>query len=105
MPDPTQPAQSLPDVLEGNILLVYTRFSGPQAASGVPLQAARVENILGRLFIVGIVPQETNDWAAGLKTCLAWDEVAHFVLFPSLHEYRVRVAAAPFIVQPPSPAQ
>lgn len=53
-----------------------------------------VEDILGRLFIIGTIPNggTTNDWAEG-KTCgIAWDSVSDFIVFNSVEDYKVSMS-------------
>ncbi len=47
-----------------------------------------------RLFLVGTVPRggSTNDWCAGIKSAIAWDQVSDYLVFESSAQYRERLA-------------
>lgn len=48
----------------------------------------------GKLFLVGTVPRggSTNDWCAGIKSAVAWDQVTDYLVFDSSEQYRERLA-------------
>ncbi len=77
------------------IMLIYTAFAGPSSASGVAVEGCRTETHFGRSFLVGTVPLSQRDWAAGLRVAVAWDQVAHCLVFDSVAEYERRLSQAP----------
>ena len=85
----------LPDSWRGKILIVYLSSPAPGAQAGVAIAEPRLESHSGRSFLVGQVPPHERDWASELPVAVAWDQVAHVLVFASLEEYRKRVASAP----------
>jgi uncharacterized protein (DUF1330 family) len=45
------------------------------------------EELHGRTFLVGEVPESTGDWSAGLRIGIGFDQVAHFLEFRNVEEY------------------
>lgn len=72
---------------EGEILLLYLVNSSDAFAGGIALKNPEVKQLSGRLFIIGIIPESTNDWSSGQKTGIALDQVAHFIEFSSEQEF------------------
>ncbi len=49
-----------------------------------------------RLFLCGAIPDgvSPNDWAAGIRSSVAWDQVEEYLVFDSLEDYLSRAALA-----------
>jgi hypothetical protein len=49
----------------------------------------------GRLFLVGLVPEEAShdNWMEGLYCAIAWDTVQDYVVFDSMSDYLSRLKA------------
>lgn len=54
----------------------------------------RFEQQGGRWFLVGNTPKEGSgcDWAAGVETAIAWDQVSAYRVFDSVDQYVERYA-------------
>ena len=52
------------------------------------------EKQAGRLFLVGIVPEQSSedDWMRGLPCAVAWDTVQDYVVFESMSDYLKRLS-------------
>lgn len=85
----------LPASWAGKILLVYVSSPGPLAQAGIAIADPVLETQHGRLFLTGKVPAHERDWASELPVAVAWDQVAHVLIFSTVDEYRSRVANAP----------
>lgn len=79
----------------GEVLLVYLASAAPGSPPCVALSEVKFQQKGGRDFLAGCVPEHPQDWAAGLRAEVAWDQVAHILVFDSLAEYQERVAQAP----------
>lgn len=78
------------------IVLFYLREAASDSVQpGIALVSPRVEHRFGDEFLVGVVPEETNDWASGLHAGVRRREVVHFLEFDSLEDYQQRIARAP----------
>jgi hypothetical protein len=73
---------NLPDLADKVILLYVANVNGT-LEDGFALENCRYTNHAGRLFVVGIVPDEEDNWQSGLECGVAWDAVVSYVLFPS----------------------
>ena len=78
--------------LTGKIVLLYLAHRDHETTIEAPV----FEVHSGRLFLAGRVPNggSQNDWLAGLKVYIAWDQVQEVVVFDSLDDYYDRVALA-----------
>ena len=48
-----------------------------------------------RLFVVGRMPEKVGvEWVWNLRSGIAWDAVAHYLVFDSREEYERRIANA-----------
>jgi hypothetical protein len=86
---------------QGKVLYVYIKDAGPALQSGIPLCEARLEDISGRIFLVGRAPDDPRDWISNLPLMIAWDQVLHMLVMNSLEEYFDRVETASFSIQTP----
>lgn len=80
---------------EGEVLLVYLRDAGPAQQAGVALESPRLETRFGDNFLVGRVPGNQGDWAAGLEVLVRLSEVQHLLVFDSRQDYDSRVETIP----------
>ena len=80
-----------PDIKD-KIVLLYL-FNRPDDHN-VVLQDASLELQAGRMFIVGVFANGTtaNDWAAGVRTAVAWDSVEQYLLFDTIEDYFERIS-------------
>jgi hypothetical protein len=77
------------ELKEGQVLLVYLRDAGPAQQAGVALESPRLETRFGDTFLVGQVPGNERDWAAGLEV------LVRFLVFDSRKDYESRVETIP----------
>lgn len=80
-----------PDLKNKTILLYL--FNRPDEHN-VVLQDATLENQAGKMFIVGVFAEGTtaNDWAAGVRTAVAWDSVEQYLIFDTIDNYFERIS-------------
>ena len=80
--------------LSGKILLVYLR--NRPLDDGVVLQHAAFEIQGDRVFLTGEVAGggAADDWAAGVRTAIAWDAVEQYLIFDSYDDYMNRASQA-----------
>lgn len=77
------------DKLTGKHLLLYTQGVDLQHATLMAID--RVEEISGRLFLVGTQPHNLlgrDNWQGGMETFLAWDTVTQFHVFEDYDSFR-----------------
>ena len=83
----------LPD-FSGKVVVFYAAGLPPGMDAGVTMQYAEFRRQGGRLFVVGRVPEGVSgDWASRLQCGVAWDSVAHYIVFESLDEMEKRAKA------------
>jgi len=82
-----------PDIAH-KVILIY--LSGRPDEHNAVLQNAHFENQGGRIFVVGEFAEGTtaNDWASGISTAIAWDQVEQYLVFESLEDYFTRMGRA-----------
>jgi hypothetical protein len=71
----------------GKVLIVYLVNPLEAFSGGIAIHNPVVEEIQGRVFLVGEVPPNADDWASGLRIGIGFDQVAHFLEFKDLDEY------------------
>jgi hypothetical protein len=84
----------LPD-FTGRVVVFYV--TGPPAgmSNGIIMEHAEFRRWGGKLFVVGRTPEKTDSmWASRLQGGVAWDSVAHYLLFDSREDYERRMADA-----------
>ena len=85
--------EGLPDFY-GKVIVVYVANAPHGIQDGIVLEFASIEKYAGRLFIVGRVPSvdgSSGDWSANLQGGVAWDSVAHYLIFDSREDYMRRM--------------
>ena len=86
----------LPDFL-GKLVVFYITGAGATSwgDSGVVMDFIDFRRIGNRLFVVGRLPQAVGaEWVWSLQSGIAWDSVAHYLVFDSLEDYQRRTAKA-----------
>jgi hypothetical protein len=78
---------------EGEVLLVYLMNPSEGFTGGIAIKKPRIKELFGRSFIVGEVPVDMNDWASGLKTAVAVDQIIHYLEFSDEKEYFQRISS------------
>lgn len=76
----------------GKIVYLTTGARG-EGGEGLILDSPRFERQCGRMFLVGIIPEQTANWISGISAAIAWDAVSQYLVFDSMDDYLVRVAA------------
>jgi hypothetical protein len=82
---------SYPD-FTGKIVLIYLAHRSDDY--NVVLQNAELQNQAGKIFIVGEFADGTtsNDWAAGIRTAVSWENVEQYLVFDTLEDYYSRMS-------------
>jgi hypothetical protein len=78
------------DLFKCKVVLIYLTDAPPEFSNGVPIQDPRLEKINDRAFVMGVVPNMEGDWAAGLPIGIAFDQIGHFIEFPTEREFLER---------------
>ncbi len=80
--------------LSNKVVLIYKINSQHE----VTLYSPTFEKHNERLFLVGNVSEggSANDWMAGIKTYVAWDQIEEFSVFDSKEEYLSRLQQGSF---------
>jgi hypothetical protein len=78
--------------LAGKILQVYQR--NRPLDDGVVLQHGAFEIQGDRVFLTGEFAEgvSADDWAAGVRTAIAWDAVEQYLVFDSYDDYMSRAS-------------
>lgn len=76
-------------MFENRVILAYLIDPPEEFAGGVAISDPHVEEMMGRTFITGTVPQE-YDWSSGAKVSVAFDQIAHFLEFESEEDFLSR---------------
>jgi hypothetical protein len=74
-------------VFIGKVALVYLTDAPEEFAGGLAIKDPVVENLNGRLFVTGVVPEGLQDWSSGQRIGVAFEQVAHFLEFESEQEF------------------
>lgn len=76
-------SQKLLDMFKGKVV------SFSSADETLAIKNIAIENLEGRLFIVGQIPNGAtkNDWAANCECAIAWDVITDYILFESEEQY------------------
>ena len=82
-------------VFQSSVIIVYLINSPEAFMGGIALKNPEIEERCGRQFLIGEVPFNPNDWTSGLKVGISFDQVAHYLEFPSEDEYFKRFSAQP----------
>lgn len=82
---------TFPDFDDKIVLFYLTGRSDDQT---VVLAQASFANLGGRIYVVGEIADGTtaNDWAAGIQTGVAWDQVEQYFVFDSLDHYFTHIS-------------
>ena len=88
--------EAMPD-FSGKIVIFYLAAMGPETwgASGIALNYINPRVVGGRVILEGRLAEAVGEpWAWGLHAGVAWDSVAHYLVFNSLDEYKQRAPVA-----------
>jgi hypothetical protein len=84
--------KGLPD-FDGKVVIFYLSHSTRWGDPGVVLEYPKFENIDGRLFVRGRIPEmEGQEWISSTQAAVLWEAVIHWVEYKSIEEYRTRMA-------------
>ncbi|MDD2603237.1 MAG: hypothetical protein RBR20_11980 [Desulfobacterales bacterium] len=80
--------------LSNKIVLIY--LTNQCDEHNVVLEHPHFEQQGDKMFIVGVFAEGTtaNDWATGIPTAVAWDNVEQYLVFDSLEDYFYRISLA-----------
>ena len=86
--------QSKEQFFKGKVVIVYL-INPPEAfTGGIAVYNPQVEEWFGRIFLMGEVPPSPDDWTSGLRTGIAFDQIAHFLEFSDENEYLEKSSSA-----------
>ncbi len=74
-------------IFKGMIVVVYLINSAEIFSRGIAISEPNIEEFYGRKFLTGNVPQSADDWASGLRTVVAFDQISHFIEFSDENEF------------------
>ena len=85
--------QQLPD-FSGKVVVLYISAAPAAIQNGVVLEYAEFRRYGGRLVVVGRQPHVPgSEWTSNVESGVAWDEVVHWVVFPTREAFLARVPA------------
>lgn len=96
MTDVDKVSEVVPPEFDGKVVVFYISGMASQVwgERGVVLNYVSIREVAGRRFVVGrAVEAEGDEWLWGLQGGIAWDSVAHYLVFDSVDDYRARAAA------------
>ncbi len=83
--------ERLPDFSD-KVVLLYVAGAPAAIQNGVVLEYAEFRRCGGRLVVVGRQPHLVgSEWTANLESGVAWDQVVHWVVFPTREAFLARV--------------
>jgi hypothetical protein len=86
--------QHLPD-FSGKVIVLYIRAAPAAIQISVVLEYAEFRRYGGRLVVVGRQPSVPGgEWTSNVESGVAWDEVVHWVVFPTREAFLARVPAS-----------
>jgi hypothetical protein len=74
-------------IFTGEVILVYLIAPPTEFARGLAICRPRIEEKLGRYFVVGIVPSNPEDWSSGMPIFVAFDQIAHYLEFQDENDF------------------
>ncbi len=86
-------------MFRGKLILVYLIDSSKEFIGGIAVLNPRIEEFEGRKFIVGKIPESSDDWASGLRAVIAFDQVAHYLEFEDESDYFDKITRLPTTLQ------
>jgi hypothetical protein len=75
------------NIFNGKVILAYLINSPDDFAGGLAISDPKIEEKLGRYFVVGRVPENPSDWTSGLPISVAFDQIAHFMEFEDENDF------------------
>jgi len=83
----------LNNIFKGKVLLVYLINPPNEFTGGLAIATPRVEEKLGRYFVVGKVPGNPSNWTSGLSISVAFDQIAHYMEFADESDFIEKAAS------------
>jgi hypothetical protein len=77
-------------MLDCKVVLLYLVNPPEEFSGGIAISDPQIIEMQGRRFVVGISPECLNDWVSGLRTSVAFDQVAQLIEFDSEEEFMER---------------
>ncbi len=74
-------------MFRGKIVLLYLINAPQEFRGGIAIHDPVVEEINGRFFVSGTVPNGLDDWSSGQRIGVAFDQIAHFLEFETEREF------------------
>lgn len=78
---------AIDNVFKGKVILSYLINPPDEFVGGLAISAPRIEENLGRYFVVGRVPENISDWTSGLPISVAFDQIAHYMEFEDENDF------------------
>ncbi|MDJ0782061.1 MAG: hypothetical protein QNJ22_08810 [Desulfosarcinaceae bacterium] len=75
------------NVFGGKVVLIYLVNAPESFSGGIPVVNPTIEEKEGRKFVIGHLPNNTNDWSSGLPIGVAMDQIAHYLTFASEEDF------------------
>jgi hypothetical protein len=83
--------ERLPD-FSGKVVVLYVAGAPAAIQSGVVLEYAEFRRCGGRLVVLGRQPHFAgSEWTSNMESGVAWDQVIHWVVFPTREAFLARV--------------
>lgn len=95
MSDAAETSELVPPEFEGKVVVFFVAGMASQVwgERGVVLNYISLREVGGRRFAVGRAVEAVGDeWLWGLQGGIAWDSVAHYLVFDSVEDYKKRAS-------------
>lgn len=79
-------------IFRGRVILVYLSNAAPEFRNGIAILHPQIKELFGQTYIVGVVPDDIDDWASGLRVGVIFDQVVHYIEFDTEDEYFERTS-------------
>ena len=81
------------NIFKGKVILAYLINPSDEFAGGLAISDPRIEETLGRYFVVGKIPENFSDWTSGLRISVAFDQIAHYIEFEDENDFVEKAGA------------
>jgi len=71
----------------GEVVLFYLVNPPEVFVGGIPIVNPVIEGKEGLQFVVGNMPSDPRDWTSDMPVGVALNQVAHYLVFPSLDDF------------------
>ena len=90
-----------PDFSGKVVVVLYVAGAPAAIQNGLVLEYAEFTRYGGRLVVIGRQPHFVgSEWTGNMESGVAWDQVVHWVVFPTREDFLARVGPALAMLAP-----